>query len=274
VTALLELGADVVSTDADAAAAARVRATPGSGRLAELAGWLAATQGEAPPHGPARARCVVVGSITARLATLADATGVGVRPLEPPADSPSAFAAGAALADEEADAGTDLLVVAAHDPGIAPAVTVGVLAGAEPVALLPRGAAAVDTDAWIARADQLRDARRRTIGLRRRPDELLAALDAPRLAAAVGCVLRAAGRRTAVVLDGTAAVAAALLCVDSQPRAAEWFQVADSSDDPVHRRAVEQLRARPLLDLGTSSGDGTAGVLAVALLRAAVVGDA
>jgi NaMN:DMB phosphoribosyltransferase len=69
-------------------------------------------------------------------------------------------------------------------------------------------------------------------------------------------------------------MAAALLCVDSQPRAAEWFQVADSSDDPVHRRAVEQLRARPLLDLGTSSGDGTAGVLAVALLRAAVVGDA
>jgi NaMN:DMB phosphoribosyltransferase len=38
----------------------------------------------------------------------------------------------------------------------------------------------------------------------------------------------------------------------------------------VHARAVEQLALRPLLALGTGRGDGTAGVLAVAILRAAV----
>jgi nicotinate-nucleotide--dimethylbenzimidazole phosphoribosyltransferase len=269
VTALLELGAEVVSTDADAAAAARARPHAGDGRLAELAEWLAATQGSFPPHAPARARCVVLGATGARVAALAETAGIGLRSIEPPPDPQAAFAAGTTAADAEVDTGTDLLIIAAHDPGTAPAVAVGVLGGVEPVALLPRGAAAIETAAWVASAAQLRDARRAIGGLRNRPDELLFALASPVLAAAVGCLLRAAGRRTPLVLDGTAAVAAALLCVDIQARAAQWWQVADASDDPVHRHAVEHLGTRPLLDLGTGAGDGTAGVLAVAILRAA-----
>jgi nicotinate-nucleotide--dimethylbenzimidazole phosphoribosyltransferase len=137
--------------------------------------------------------------------------------------------------------------------------------------MLPRGADAVDTERWVAAAVELRDGRREVVGLRSRPDELLAALGNPVIAAAAGLALRAAARRTAVVLDGPAVLAAALLCVDSQPRARDWWQVADSSPDRHASRVIERLERTPLLDLRAGNGDGTAGLLAVDVLRAAVL---
>jgi nicotinate-nucleotide--dimethylbenzimidazole phosphoribosyltransferase len=269
VTALLELGADVEWTDADAAAAAREHAKPGAGRLSELVEWLAATQGQFPPSAPNRVRCRVIGAIDQRVVALAAELDVGLQALDVPTDPASAFTAGAAAADDEVDSGSDLVVLAAHDPSAAAGVVVGLLTGAEPVALLPRGAEAVDTEAWIERAGQLRDVRRKVAALRTRPDQMLAALDSPALAAAAGFALSAAARRTPVVLDGATAVAAALLCSESQSRAVRWWRIADTSPDPVHARAIEQLAQRPLLDLGTTSGNGTAGLLAVTILRAA-----
>src|SRR5262249_21263504 len=152
--------------------------------------------------------------------------------------------------------------LAGRDATSAPAVLISVLTGAEPVALLPRGADAIDTRRWIVAADELRDGRREVAGLRSRPDELLATLSSPVVAAAAGFALRAAARRTAVVLDGDAVLAAALLCVDSQPRAREWWQLADTSTDRAAGRVAERLERTPLLDLRVGNGDGTAGVLA------------
>jgi nicotinate-nucleotide--dimethylbenzimidazole phosphoribosyltransferase len=266
---LLELGVDVDWTDADAAAAARAQARAGSGRLADLVEWLAATEGRFPPRLPRRARCIVVGSVEDSVAELADSLQIGVRGIDVPADPTAAFTAGTTAADDEVDAGADLVVLAADDATNASAVAVSLLTGAEPVALLPRGGAAVDTRAWVVRAEDLRDARRRVAPLRSRPDEFLMALESPVFAAAVGFVLRAAGRRTPLILDGTGAVAAALFCFDVQTRVARWWQIADTSTDRIHQRVVDELTVRPLLDLGTSRGDGTAGLLAVAVLRAA-----
>lgn len=268
---LLELGADVDWTDAEAAAAARAQVPAGSGRLAELVEWLAATAGRFPPARPSRPRCIVIGEVDEAVAELADSLEVGVRGIEVGDDVQSAFAQATAVADDEADSGTDLVVLAAHDATGAPAISVGLLTGTEPVALLPRGAAAVDTKTWVTRAEELRDVRRRVAGLRSRPDDLLAALHSPVLAASIGFLLRAAVRRTPIVLDGTAAAAAALFCFDIQTRVARWWQFADSSDDRVHQKVVEELAVRPLLDIGTSSGNGTAGLLALELLRAAAI---
>ena len=149
------------------------------------------------------------------------------------------------------------------------AVLVGLLTGAEPVALLPRGGAAVDTGAWIGRAVALRDTRRRVADNRTRPGRLLEALDYSPLAATVGLVMQAVVRRTPVVLDGVGAVAAALLCHDVQARAGRWWRLADVSPDPVHTLAAAELGQRPLLDLGTAGGDGTVGLLTLPLLAAA-----
>jgi nicotinate-nucleotide--dimethylbenzimidazole phosphoribosyltransferase len=269
VTDLLELGGQVQWTDADAAAAARAGARPGAGRLGELAEWLAATGGGYPPSPPRRARLVVLGEVAGRVADLAAQHEVGVLAGKLPADTAEGFGAGIELADAEIDAGADLLVLAATGAALATAAVVGLLSGAEPVALLPRGVAAIDSAAWIERAVQLRDLRRRVATLRAAPDDLLPALDSPELSVAAGVTLRTVARRTPLVLDGSVALAAALLCYDAQPRAGRWWQVADSSTDPVHIRAVEQLAQRPILDLGTDRGDGTAGVLAVGVLRAA-----
>jgi nicotinate-nucleotide--dimethylbenzimidazole phosphoribosyltransferase len=265
VTALLELGAGVGWVDAEAADAARRRTDADAGRLAQLVEWLSGTRGRYPPDPLRRVRCLVLGEPGATVRRLADDLDVGLVAVDPTAG----FPAGVAAADDEIEAGAELLVLAAPDDTPSPATLIGVLTGAEPVALLPRGVEAIDSPAWIARAVALRDARARVAGLRARPDELLEALGSPRVAAAAGVALQAAVRRTGVVLDGTAVLAGALLCLDIQSRASQWWQIAGTSDERAHRRAVESLGLRPVLDLGVRGGDGTAGLLAVAVLRAA-----
>ncbi len=268
---LVAVGEDVEWTDAGSAAQVRPLASAVGGRLAELIEWLAATQAQLPVVAPKRARCVVLGPVSEAVAVLADDLGVHVRELSVAgADSAErAFALGLAAADDEIDSGADLLIVADPDDSVAAALVVAVLTGAEPVALLPRGAAATDTDAWIAKAVALRDGRRRVGELRSDPAALLAALGHPPLAATVALIMRAVARRTGVVLDGAAAVTAALLCHDVQARAARWWQIADAGTSPVQRRAATELGRRPLLDLGVRRGDGTAGLLTVPVIRAA-----
>lgn len=268
---LAALGAAVEWTDVAAAREARSAAPAASGRLGELTAWWSGVQGHYPPHPPKRVRCAVVGGAGADTAAIAADLDVGLVGFEVPDTVDAAFAAGVRAADDEVDSGTDLLVVADPDDSPAAAVLVSVLTGAEPVALLPRGAAAVDTAAWIARAVGLRDARRAASQLRHDANALLAAVGNASLAATVGLVLRAAARRTPIVLDGTAALAAGLLCHDVQPRAAQWWRVADRAADPVHRAVVRELGVHPLLDLGTTSGDGIAGLLTTPLLHAAAV---
>lgn len=265
-----EVGADVDWPDADAAAAARAAAPVAAGRLGELLEWAAGTQGRFPPVRLRRVRCLLDDDPVDALAELAVELDVGLRRIRPPAQVAAGFAAGVALADEEIDSGADLLVLAAPGDAVAAALAVGAVTGAEPVALLPRGASAVDTAGWIARAAELRDGRRRLAGLGAQPDELLSALGSPAFALLAGVALRAAVRRTPAVLDGTAAVAAGVVGSAVQTRVVRWWQVADTSTDPVHERASAQLGRTPLLALSAARGDGTAGLLAVAVLRAAI----
>jgi nicotinate-nucleotide--dimethylbenzimidazole phosphoribosyltransferase len=266
VTALLEVGAEVGWPDADASAAARRMATR-PGRYAELIEWSAATQGRFPPQPPARARCVLLEPTPPQTAELAAGYGVGVRNIDLSPDPGKAFAQGVEAADQEVDEGAGLLVLAGRDSSSAPSVLTSVLTGLEPVALLPRGAEAVDTESWIAAAEQLRDARREIAALRSRPDELLAATGSPVAAAAAGFLMRAAARRTGVVLDGTAVLAAGLVCTDSQPLAKRWWQLPATGADRARVALATGLELRPLLDLGGSTGDGVAGLLAADLLR-------
>lgn len=269
-TALLEVGAGIGWPDATAAGAAREQADGSSGRLAELVEWLAAVQGRFPPMAPAKARLVGLSRVPDRVHELAGTFDVGVRALDLPADVTEAFTAGLHAADAEADEGADLIVLAGVADAPVPAVLISVISGAEPVALLPRGAAAIDTIAWIEQAVRLRDARRRVARLRNRPDEFLAALGSPVVAAATGFALRAAARRTPVILDGTTVIAGAMLGIDIQSRAIRWWQVADTSPDRIHARALDELAIRPILDLGIKRDDGSAGLLAAAVVRAAV----
>ena len=219
---------------------------------------------------PTRPRLVSRAPVTAAVAAVAESSGVGVDVVAiDSTEVAAAFASGVAAADVQVDAGTDVVVLADGTDSIAGAALVSIVTDAEPVALLPRGADAIDTEAWIERAAQLRDLRRTVRDHRHDPDELLAALGDTALATACGFVMRAIERRTAVVLDGTNAVAAAVLCHRTRERVGRWLRVADTSPDPVHLRAVSYLDQRPVLDLGTRHGDGLAGLLVIGVLRTA-----
>lgn len=257
--------------DAQTAVATFFEQLPGAGRLSEAAQWLAAARGGPAPVMPERVRVVVFAPAAGHLADLADAVGAGIRTVTLPEGSSagSAVAAGIAAADEEVERGSDLLVAACPGEQEPATAVVSALTGAEPVALLARGAAATDPVAWMERAVRVRDTRRRIAPLRDRPGDLLAELGSAPLAAACGFLLQAAVRRTPVVLDGTAVAAAAVLAYEAQPRATRWWMASDSAADPAAERAHARLGLAPLLALGTELGDGTAGLLCVPILRAA-----
>ena len=264
---LLELSAEIRAGDSTAAAAARADGVPAAGRLGELAEWLAAATGSWPPR-VARVRLVHTDGLSAAVRGLAADSGVGTRHLAVGVrDVEPAMDAAVAAADAEVDAGTGLLLLAAGDPAPA-AVVAALLTGVEPVRLLPRGAAVTDSATWIADAARLRDRLRAVRPLRHRPGALLAELDRPGLAAACAFLLRAAARRTPLLLDGPGAVAAALLAADLRPRATQWWRIADTGPDAVQPHALHHLGDRPVLDLGTADGSGLAALLAFGILRA------
>lgn len=263
---LLGLGADVDWPDSEASSAVRDRlvAVPAMGRLAGLAEWTAGVR--ARDAGFARVRLVVVGAEPTELVhDTAAAVGAEARAVA----GDGSVGSGAVAADDEIDRGTDLLVVAVPTVQADAAVAVAVLTDAEPVKVLSRGAAATDPERWMRLAVEVRDARRRCMPLRDDPDRLLEEVGSSRLAVAAGLVLRAAARRTGVLLDGPVAAAAALVAYEAQPRAVRWWAAADLGPDPLHELALTRMGQRPILGLGTGLGDGLAGMLAIPVIRAA-----
>ena len=267
-TDLLSLGADVDWPDHEAATAVRERfaARAGYGHLAALAEWVASIG--APEAGFRRVRGLVAGA-PQHLET-ADAVGAELIELDLSADARAAFDAAVKLVDDEVDAGADLLLLAVPGFGADIAIAASVVTSTEPVKVLSRGAAATAPEEWMRLAGAVRDERRRCLMLRDRPDELLAAIGSARLAAAAGVAMRAAVRRTPLILDGPAAAVGALVAYEAAPRAVRWWCAADVGDDPVHDLALTRLGQRPVLGLGTSLGDGLAGLLAVPVLQTAV----
>ena len=254
----------------DSEASTRIRdaayGRPELGRFAALAEWVA---GVAPSKSRFEKVTVVIvdAEPSEAVAELADAAGARVRPMTQLAGG---LAAGIAVADDEIERGTELLVLAAPTMAADAAVAVSVLTDTEPVKVLARGEAATDPEAWMALAAEVRDHRRIGMAHRDDPDALLADLNSPRLAAAAGVALRAAARRTPVLLDGPVATAAALVGYEAQPRAVRWWCAADVSSEPAHEVAHSRMGLRAVLGLGSGLGDGLAGLLAVPVIRTAV----
>jgi nicotinate-nucleotide--dimethylbenzimidazole phosphoribosyltransferase len=263
---LVELGADVEWPDSEASSAVRENLVgrPELGRLAWLAEWAVGVRPAGSSFGKVRA--LVVGGepnelvLDTAAAVNADVSGVS-------ADGD--LAAGAAIADDEIERGTELLIVSVPEMHADAAIAVSVLTDTEPVKVLARGAAATEPDAWMQRAIEVRDARRRCMAYRDDPDGLLRELASARLHVVAGIVLRATGRRTPVMLDGPVACAAALIAYEAAPRAVRWWAAADQGPDPLHEIALTRLGQEPILGLGSGLGDGLAGLLALPVLRAA-----
>ncbi len=101
------------------------------------------------------------------------------------------------------------------------------------------------------------------------PFEVLRCLGGLEIAAIAGAVMAARLARTPVVLDGYTCTAAAAVLHAADPRALDHCLVAHRSAEPGHRRLLEKLQQKPLLDLGMRLGEASCAMLAVLLLKAA-----
>ncbi len=259
-------------------------ARPGShGRLDELASWLTAVQGADGVRQLERVRMLLLagdpGASAVDVADLARSLGVAVRAVVVPADgdaatsrvqTEAALRTGMAMADEEADSGIDLLVVAdAHQSAeVAASALVGLLTRNDPSLVTTRGGG-IDDASWMLRCAAVRDTMRRGRPVLGDYVELLATVGDADLATLTGVLLQSAARRTPVLLDGVVTAAAALVAQRIAFRAVDWWLAAHRSPEPAHDLALARLGLQPVLDLGLRVEDGTGALLAVPVLRAA-----
>jgi nicotinate-nucleotide--dimethylbenzimidazole phosphoribosyltransferase len=282
---------------------------PGSlGRLEELVEFLARWQGKAPPtlenpmvaviagnhgvaaHGvsafPAEVTAQMVANFTnggAAISQLCALHGLNLRVLELALELPTGDITVAPALDDRACAATiaygmeaiagkpDLLAIGEMGIGnttVAAAIYAALYggSGADWVGRgtgvddqgLGRKAAAVDA-ALACHARELMD-----------PLSILARLGGREIAAMLGAIIAARQQKVPVIVDGFVASAAAAVAYAVNPRAIDHCLFAHVSAETAHARALKQMRARPLLDLGMRLGEGSGAALAAVLAKTAL----
>ncbi|MEW5769364.1 MAG: nicotinate-nucleotide--dimethylbenzimidazole phosphoribosyltransferase [Pseudomonadota bacterium] len=89
------------------------------------------------------------------------------------------------------------------------------------------------------------------------------------IAALAGAYIACAQSGVPALVDGFIAGSAALAACRLNPGTRDWLLFSHASAEPGHRRVMEALEARPLLDLDLRLGEGSGAALAVPLLRLA-----
>ena len=299
----------------DSEAAAKVRARdatltkpPGSlGRLEEIAEWLAAWQGRAPPavnrplvavfagnHGvAARGVSAYPAAVTrqmvdnfatggAAINQICRIDGLGLKVFDLALDLPTGDITVEAALDERTCAGTiaygmeaiadgiDLLIVGEMgiaNTTIAAAIFCG-LFGGQPEDWVGRGTG-VD-DAGLSRK---RNAVAAAIACHSAhlgdPLDVLRRLGGREIAAMAGAILAARLNRVPVIVDGYVAGAAAAVLFALDETAVDHCLFGHVSAEPGHGRALARMGKRPLLDLGMRLGEGTGAALAAGIVKAA-----
>ncbi|MFI9718650.1 nicotinate-nucleotide--dimethylbenzimidazole phosphoribosyltransferase [Streptomyces sp. NPDC052396] len=186
-------------------------------------------------------------------------------------EAEQAFRAGMAIADEEADSGTDLVVLGDLSVGgtTAAGALIGALCGTDASVVTGRGGAGIDDLAWMRKCAAIRDALRRARPVLGDQLELLATIGGADLTAITGFLLQSAVRRTPVILDGVVSAACALVAQRIAFRAPDWWLVGQASGDPAQAKALDRLALNPLLDQGVTVGEATGALLALPLVQAA-----
>jgi nicotinate-nucleotide--dimethylbenzimidazole phosphoribosyltransferase len=164
-------------------------------------------------------------------------------------------------------------VLGAGEMGIANSTSAAALfsafSGLDPLETAGRGTGL--DDAGVARKV---DVIRRALALHkpnpRDPIGVLAALGGFEIAAITGLILGAASRRHLVMLDGFITCSAAIVARAIAPAAMDYVVFSHCSAEKGHRKMLEFLDARPLLNLEMRLGEGTGAALGIGLLESAV----
>jgi nicotinate-nucleotide--dimethylbenzimidazole phosphoribosyltransferase len=89
------------------------------------------------------------------------------------------------------------------------------------------------------------------------------------IAMLAGAMLAAAEARMTLLIDGFIVTAALLVAARVSPAVLDYCVYAHCSNEAGHRRQLDWLGGKPLLDLGLRLGEGTGAALALPLLKAA-----
>ncbi|MFH8340941.1 nicotinate-nucleotide--dimethylbenzimidazole phosphoribosyltransferase [Streptomyces sp. AM6-12] len=186
-------------------------------------------------------------------------------------EADAALRAGIAVADEEADSGTDLVVLGDLSVGgtTVAAVLIAALCGTDASVVTGRGGVAIDDLAWMRKCAAIRDALRRARPVLGDQAELLATVGGADLAAMTGFLLQCAVRKLPVILDGVVGAACALVAQRVAFRAPDWWLAAHDSGEPGQTKALDRMALEPLLRQGVKAGEGLGGLLALPLVQAA-----
>ncbi|MEU1469894.1 nicotinate-nucleotide--dimethylbenzimidazole phosphoribosyltransferase [Streptomyces sp. NPDC005761] len=178
---------------------------------------------------------------------------------------------GMAIADEEADSGTDLVVLGDLSVGgtTAAATLIAALCGTDASVVTGRGGAGIDDLAWMRKCAVIRDALRRARPVLGDQLELLATVGGADLAAMTGFLLQCAVRRLPVILDGVVSAACALVGQRAAFRAPDWWLAGQVSGEPAQAKALDRMALNPLLDHGVIVGEGSGALLALPFVQAA-----
>lgn len=178
---------------------------------------------------------------------------------------------GMAIADEEADSGTDLVVLGDLSVGgtTAASTLIAALCGTDASVVTGRGGAGIDDLAWMRKCAAIRDSLRRARPVLGDQLELLAAVGGAELAAMTGFLLQSAVRRMPVILDGVVAAACALVGQRAAYRAPDWWLAGQLSGEPAQAKALDRMVLNPLLDHGVTVGEGAGALLALPMVQAA-----
>lgn len=123
-------------------------------------------------------------------------------------------------------------------------------------------------DGVLRKQRVIEDAAQRHVGVSD-PFDVLATFGGFEIAMMAGAMLKAASLRKTLLIDGFIVTSALLVASRMAPAILDYCVFAHCSDEAGHRRMLETLGARPLLQLGLRLGEGTGAALALPLLQAA-----
>lgn len=278
------------------------------GRLEEITAWMATWQGRTPPvlthpriavfagtHGVAShgvsayppevtmemVRTFVEGG--AAVNQLAQAADADLRVYELDLENPTADFTGGPAMTEEACARAIAYGMMAVDPGIhlmcLGEMGIGNTTSGAALCLALFGGQAADWCGPGTGVDAEGVRRKAAVvaaGLAANPEaasdpfEALRRVGGYELAAIVGAIIAARLARTPVLLDGFTCTAAAAVLHKADPKALDHCMVAHRSAEPGHRRLLEALGKRPLLEFDMRLGEASGAALAIPLVKAAL----
>jgi len=102
------------------------------------------------------------------------------------------------------------------------------------------------------------------------PIDVLAKVGGLEIGALAGLILGAAANRVPVVIDGFISTSAALVAGKITPKSLQYMIASHCSAEMAHRKLLEYLKLKPILELEMRLGEGTGAVLAFNVIEASL----